>query len=265
MWYEYGFMRLALLAIAGIAPMFAFVGTLVVDGRMAFFSDSLAHAALCGIGIGVLLGVPDPFLAMTGFAVCMAVLLVAVKNKGAAGADTAIGVFSSTAVALGIVLLSRGGGFARYTYVLVGDLLSVSGRDVAQLMAILAAAGVALGVLYNRLALTQLSRPLSMSRSGRVWWLEAAFGALVALVVMAGIRWVGALIVNALMVLPAAGARNIARTTRGYVLLAMGLALACGAAGVIWSYSLGSASGATVVLLLAAAYAASLPFAGRSR
>lgn len=255
---RYDFMLYALAAMLCIAPTYALAGTLVVDARMAFFSDTLSHAALCGVGLGTLLGVRDPLVAMVAFAIFLAVTLTLVKNRSASSTDTTIGVFSSSAAALGIVLLSRGGGFSRYASLLVGDLLAVTPTDLIGLAATLVFAVVSLSVLYNRLALTQLSLPLARSRGTPVFFVDILFACVVAVVVMMGIRWVGALIVNALMILPAAASRNIARSLRGYLLWAVVIAAVCGLMGVVLSYYIGAASGATAVLLMALTYGVTL-------
>ena len=138
-WTDYGFMRLALCAVLLMAPLYGLLGTMVVDGRMSFFSDSLGHSAMTGIALGVLLGLDTPVWAMVAFGVLYALLLVYVKARGAASTDTTLGVFSATGMALGVVLLSRNGGFARYSNYLIGDLLAIEAGDLAAIGAALAA------------------------------------------------------------------------------------------------------------------------------
>lgn len=234
-WTDYGFMRLALCAVLLMAPLYGLLGTMVVDGRMSFFSDSLGHSAMTGIALGVLLGLDTPVWAMVAFGVLYALLLVYVKARGAASTDTTLGVFSATGMALGVVLLSRNGGFARYSNYLIGDLLAIEAGDLAAIGAALAA-----------------------SRGVRVRLAEACFACLLAVVVMLSIRWVGTLIISAMLVLPAAAARNLARNVRGYHGLSVLLALVCGVVGLLLSFAWGTASGATIVLSLALCYALSL-------
>src|SRR5574344_2174940 len=124
-WLSPQFMKNALLAVIVACPLFGTLGTVVVSNKMAFFSDAIGHSALTGIAIGVLLGIPDPTVAMVLFSIMLGFLIITVKVKGTASADTIIGVFSSTAVALGIVLLSATGNFSKYQRYLVGDILSI--------------------------------------------------------------------------------------------------------------------------------------------
>ena len=257
-WTDYGFMRLALCAVLLMAPLYGLLGTMVVDGRMSFFSDSLGHSAMTGIALGVLLGLDTPVWAMVAFGVLYALLLVYVKARGAASTDTTLGVFSATGMALGVVLLSRNGGFARYSNYLIGDLLAIEAGDLAAIGAALAATVVFWFAAYNRLLLLCVSPALAASRGVRVRLAEACFACLLAVVVMLSIRWVGTLIISAMLVLPAAAARNLARNVRGYHGLSVLLALVCGVVGLLLSFAWGTASGATIVLSLALCYALSL-------
>ncbi len=257
-WTDYGFMRLALCAVLLMAPLYGLLGTMVVDGRMSFFSDSLGHSAMTGIALGVLLGLDTPVWAMVAFGVLYALLLVYVKARGAASTDTTLGVFSATGMALGVVLLSGNGGFARYSNYLIGDLLAIEAGDLAAIGAALAATVVFWFAAYNRLLLLCVSPALAASRGVRVRLAEACFACLLAVVVMLSIRWVGTLIISAMLVLPAAAARNLARNVRGYHGLSVLLALVCGVVGLLLSFAWGTASGATIVLSLALCYALSL-------
>ena len=249
-WTGYGFMRMALVAVLLIAPLYAMLGTMVVDGRMAFFADSLGHSAMTGVALGVLLGLQAPVWAMLLFGVLYALLLSFVKSRGAASTDTTIGVFSATGMALGVVLLSRNGGFAKHSGYLIGDLLAAG---------LVLAVTVAYWLLfYNPLLLTSVSGSLAASRGVKTRLVETGFACLLAVVVMLSIRWVGVLIISAMLVLPSAAARNIAGSVRSYHALAVLLALLCGVVGLLLSFAWGTASGATIVLSLAVCYAATL-------
>lgn len=259
-WTGYDFMWKALCAVLLISPLYGLLGTMVVDGRMAFFADSLGHSAMTGIALGVLLGLKTPLWAMVLFGLAFAVSLSYVKSRGTASTDTTIGVFSATGMALGIVLLSRNGGFAKYSSYLIGDLLAISGRDLLLVGVVLLVTVAFWLVCYNRLLLTSVSQTLSSSRGIPTRIVETAFACLLAVVVMLSIRWVGVLIISAMLVLPSAAARNLARNVRGYHLLAVLLAVICAIAGLLLSFAWGTASGATIVLVLAACYAITLLF-----
>ena len=111
---QYDFMRHAFLAAVLIAPLFALLGTMAVNNKMAFFSDALGHSAFTGIGLGVLLGMQEPLLAMLAFGIFLGLVITKVKSANMVSSDTVISVFSSAAMALGIVILSASGGFAKF-------------------------------------------------------------------------------------------------------------------------------------------------------
>ena len=143
-------MKNAFLAVLLITPLFGLVGTMVVNNKMSFFSDALGHSALTGIAIGVLLGVDNYLLSMLGFALLFALCISAVMSSGTSSADTILGVFSSTGLALGVVLLSATGGFAKYSSYLIGDILTVQPSEIGLLAIVLAAVLLVWVVFFNR-------------------------------------------------------------------------------------------------------------------
>ena len=258
-WISYTFMKNALLAMVLITPLFGMLGTMAVDNKMAFFSDALGHSALTGIAIGVVLGWENQMAAMLLFGILWAILITFVKHNSKMSADTIISVFSSTSIALGLGILSRGGAFAKYSSGLVGDVLSVTQGDLlALLLTLLAAAAIWL-TLYNPLMITSVNSPLARSRGIRSRLTEYGFTILVAVAVMVSIRWVGVMLINSLLILPAAASRNVARNAAAYLRLSVLIALVCGVAGLVLSYYLNTSAGAAVVLLCAAVYFATLP------
>ncbi|MDO5300489.1 MAG: metal ABC transporter permease [Clostridia bacterium] len=258
-WLHYTFMKNALLAMLLITPLFGMLGTMAVDNKMAFFSDALGHSALTGIAIGVVLGWQSQMASMLLFGILWAMLITFVKHNSKMSADTIISVFSSTSIALGLVVLSRGGAFAKYSSVLVGDVLSVTEGDLLALLATLAVTVVVWIFLFNPLMITSVNAPLAKSRGVRARATEYAFTILVAVAVMMSIRWVGVMLINSLLILPAAASRNVARSAAGYMRLSVGIALVCGVAGLILSYYLNTSAGAAVVLVSAAVYFVTLP------
>ncbi len=259
-WAHYAFMQNALLAVLLITPLFAALGCMVVNSRMAFFSEAIGHAALTGIAIGALAGCADPTFAIVGFSVLLAFAVALLRRYSFASTDTVIGLVMALAVALGVVLLSRGGGFNRYTAYLIGDLLTITPAELARL-ALVAAAVMAGGAwFFNRLFLAVLNPALARSRGVNAWAQEALFSAAVALVVAVSLAWVGLLVINSLLILPAATARNLTRRMSSYLLVAMAVSVAAGVAGLLASYYWATATGATIVLVAMGFFLLSLIF-----
>lgn len=247
-WAHYTFMQNALLAIILVSPVFGVTGTMVVNNRMSFFSDAMGHAALTGLAIGVVLGMGEPLWAMLIFAAVLAVAIALVHIKSEASMDTVIGVFFSAAVALGVVILSRGGSFSKYTRYLVGDLLSISPGEIRLLALVLVMLLVFWTLFFNWLFLSGFSLSIARSRGVNISLVEILFTVFLALVVTLSIQWVGLLIINSLLILPAAAARNITGNMRAYHLVSVVISLSSGLAGLIISYHWNTATGATVVL-----------------
>ena len=251
------FMKNALLAVLVISPLFGLLSTMVVHSRMSFFSDALGHSAFTGMAIGALVGsAVDPLWCAVLFALAFSLLFTWVSHRSNIASDTVIGVFSSTAVALGIFIATAGGrSFTKFNALLVGDILSVEPSKIALLAGILGLVVVLWVVSFNQLMLSSVHPALASSRGIRVFWQEAAFAAAVAVVVTISMTWVGLLVINALLVLPGAAARNVARNQRQYHLFSLLAAILAGIAGLMTSYYAGASAGASITLYLAAWFA----------
>lgn len=260
---RYGFMQNALLAVVMIAPVMGLLGTMAVNSRMAFFSDALGHSALTGIALGVALGIDQPVICMLAFGLFLAMVITRIKNANTQSADTIIAVCSAGAMALGLAILSRGGGFAKYSQILVGDILSVSPSDLLSLLVVLVAVVGLWLYLSNALMLISVNRPLAASRGIPAAVYEYVFVGVVAVAVMLAIQWIGILLINALLILPAAAARNIARNMRQYHLLSVGIALVCCVGGLFLAFEMDIAAGAAIVMLCALAFAVTYLVRGR--
>ncbi len=258
------FMKNALLAVLVISPLFGLLSTMVVQNRMSFFSDALGHSAFTGIAIGVLCGLASPTWAAAVFALLLAGLFTWVKGRTRLQSDTVIGVFSSTAVALGIFIATLGGGsFTKFNAYLIGDILSVEPATIGLLALILLLTLALWLAAFNPILLSSVHPALAASRGVRVDFQEWLFTSAVALAVTLSMTWVGLLVINSLLVLPAAGARNLAKNVRQYHLFSVLSAVIAGVAGLLLSYYLGSSTGACITLVLALFFVLSFP--GRRR
>ncbi len=255
---QWDFMKNALLAILLMAPLFGLISTMIVTGHMSFFSDALGHSAFTGIAIGCICGVSAPTWVAVIFAVVFALLFSFVRSRSNQAADTLIGVFSSTAVALGIFIATLGGGsFTKYNKFLIGDVLSVTPHEIG-LLAFLLLAVVIFWTLYaNRLILICVHPQLASSRGISTTLVQTLFTTAIAVTVTLAISWVGLLILNSLLVLPGASARNISKNMRQYHLFSVFFALFSCITGLCVSYYIGTSTGASISLILAIIFAIS--------
>lgn len=254
------FMKRAILAVLFVAPAAAAVGVPLVQFRMAFFSDAIGHSAFTGVALGVILGI-HPLLTMVAFGLFVAYAITMVKGRTGLSPDTVIGVFFSTAIALGIAIISARKGLTRnlqeYLY---GDLLAISGAEVIWMAALFLGVAVYLFFAFNRILLLGVHEGFARSLGVRGRILEISFSLVVALVVTTAIRAVGILLVTALLVVPAAAARNVARGAAEAFWIAIAVSLASGIAGIAASYHLDTATGATIVLFASAFFALTAAF-----
>jgi len=263
-WLSMNFMKNALLAVLLMAPLFGLLSTMIVTGKMSFFSDALGHSGFTGIAIGVLCSSSLPMGWAVALAVVIALLFSYVKSKTSHAAETIISVFSSTAVALGIFIATmNGSSFTKFNKYLIGDVLSVTPGEIGLLLLVLVLVAALWLLASNRLFLSSIHPQLASSRGIPVGGYETLFTVSIAVVVTLSMSWVGRMVVNSLLVLPAAAARNIAKNLREYHLFSVLGALVCGVAGLITSYYLGSSTGAVISLYLAVYFAVTFCLRGR--
>ena len=248
-WTQYDFMKNAFLAILIITPLFGIFGTMIVNNKLAFFSDALGHSAFTGIALGIILGVSDTNITMIGFAVVFALALNQIKRRNTVSTDTIISVFSSLGTAIGLVILSIDGKFSKYSSLLVGDILSIHTTEIVSLFVLLCVTMLFWAFCFNHLHAMSVNESLARSKGIRTKILDNLFVVIIALIIMLSVKWVGILIINALLILPAASSRNLASNMREYHLFSVIISVFSGIFGLLLSYYNSTATGPTIVIV----------------
>lgn len=259
----YSFMKNAFLAIILISPIFAILGTMIVNNKMAFFSDALGHSALTGIAIGMLFGLGNVNLSMIIFAIIFAILLNMVKHKTTYGADTIISVFSSIAIALGLAMLSKSGNFTKYSSYLVGDILSITTNEIIYLFIAFVLTLIFWKFFFNKLNCVSINQTLAKSKGINAQVIDNIFVVIIAVIVMISIRWIGILLINSLLILPAASSRNISNNMRSYHAFSIAFSFFSGITGLVISYYCDMPTGPTIVIISGIIYFISFALKGR--
>ena len=247
---QYPFMKRAMLGLLLLAPLTAGTGIQVVNSRMAFFSDAIGHSAFAGVAIGLLLAW-DPNVTMLLLALAVGFAIMFLKRESRLSTDTVIGVIFSGVVAFGLAIVSRDRGAARTAQTfLFGDILTIGGNELAMLLALLLAFCCFQFFAYNRMLCIAVNPMLSAVHRIRTGVYQYLFAALLSMTVIFSVRTAGVLLVTALLVVPAATARNLAGSASEMFWYAMGLSFFTGAAGLILSAQewLKMPAGATIVL-----------------
>jgi len=259
------FMKRALLAVLLVSPLCAAMGVMVVNFRMAFFSDAISHSAFTGVALGILFGV-DPRITLIVFGVLVGLGIISVRLRSSLSVDTVIGVFFSFAVALGIVIISARKSLTTDLHAyLYGDVLTVSGPELLG-MALLFLAGAAfLFFFFNQLFLIGINEQQATAQGVKVRALEYGYALLLALVVTVSIRVIGLLLITAMLVVPAAAGRNLAGSVRSMFWWAIAVGLGSGAAGLTATFYWDSATGATIILIACLAFLVSQAYASLKR
>ncbi len=257
--FRYPFVARGLLAVLLLAPLLGGMSHLVVTRRLAFFSTALGQAALTGLTLGLLAGEPigAPYAGIFGFCLLSALVMVYVKRRSRLPPDTLIGVFMALTLGLGICLLvaaTRQFNIHQIEAVMFGSLLTVTDTDLLLLAVATVLILAVLARAYNALLLDSLGRPLASAAGVDTALVEYLFVVLLTLAIVVALKIIGALLVEALVVVPAAAARNLARGVRGYLAWSVATALVTGVAGIFVSTRFRVPTGGAVVLALSVCF-----------
>jgi zinc transport system permease protein len=221
--FTYAFVVNGLLCALVVGPLLGGIGTMVVAKRMAFFSQAVGNAALTGVAIGVILGesYTAPYVSMFSFCVLFGLFLNFARNRTKMSSDTLIGVFLSISLAIGATALlwvSAKVNTHILDTVMFGSILTVNDTDITVLLITALLIGATALPLFNQMLLASLNPSLAHVRGVKVHLLEYVFVLLVTILTVACVKIIGAVLVEALLLIPAAAARNLNRSLRGFVL-----------------------------------------------
>jgi zinc transport system permease protein len=256
--FVYAFVVNGLLCAFVIGPLLGGIGTMVVAKRMAFFSQAVGNAALTGVAIGVIIGesYTAPYMSMFSFCLLFALFLNFTKNRTKMSADTLIGVFLSISLAIGATALlwvSAKVNTHILDTVMFGSILTVNDTDMSVLLATTLVTAIVALPLYNQMLLASLNPSLAHVRGIKVHLLEYVFVVLVTILTVACVKIIGAVLVEALLLIPAAAARNLTRSLRGFVLTSIAFSTVSCLVGVYapMRFDLPVPSGGAIILTAA--------------
>ncbi len=262
--FEFAFMQRALVAAMLVGVVCGLLGFFVILRRLSFIGIGISHSALGGVAVGLLLGI-HPLFAGGAFAVAVALGIAWLRPRTRLSEDAIIGVFFSASMALGVVLFSMKRGYQQDLFAyLFGNVLAISNGELLTLSVVGVAILATLAVVFRELLFVSFDEEIARAYGHRVDGLNALLLILVALTVVIGVRLVGVLLIQALLVIPAAAAALWASDYRSQLLLSTLFGAGCGAVGLALSYQLDIAAGGTIVLVATLVFAISAA-AGRSR
>jgi zinc transport system permease protein len=265
--FKYGFVINSLLCALLVGPVLGALGTIVVVKRMAFFSSAVGNAAITGIALGILFGEPvsAPYISLISFALMFAILLNFVRTKTDMPQDALIAVFLAASIAIGSALMfsvTRKINIHILDSFLFGSILTTSYGDITLLVVTGIFAVVACGFYFNRFLLTGLNPGLAGVRGIRVNVANYVFVIVIALVTVASIKTVGAILVEALLIIPAAASRNISRSLKSFVVWSILFGTVSAVAGIILPvhYGISIPSGAAIIIIATTIFVVTLAF-----
>jgi zinc transport system permease protein len=244
------FMQRALLAGLLVGALASYLGVLVVQRRLSFLGDGLAHAAFAGVALGLLLQ-QDPLWVAIPFAVGVSLLITWVREKSSLGDDTSIGIFFAVSVALGVLFMSLRQGFAPDAVAyLFGSILTVTSTDLG-LMGLIALGVVLLAPWWRYWAYATFDRELALADRLPVIRHDYLLSALIALVVVVSVKVVGIVLIAAFVVIPAATARLLSQTFAAMTLVSVLIGTLSVLPGLAAAYLFDLPAGSAIVLIQA--------------
>ena len=258
------FLLNALLAGLALALVAGPLGSFVVWRRMAYFGDTLSHAALLGVAVGLLLDV-SPTLAVIAGCLLLAVLLVALQQRQTLASDTLLGILAPSTLSLGLVVLS----FMDEVRIdlmsyLFGDLLAVGPADLAWILGGSALVLLLLVPLWRPLLAITVHEELARVEGLPVAGIRLALMLLIALVIAVAMKIVGVLLITSLLIIPAAAAQRHARSPEQMAAGASVLGVIAVCAGLSLSWFQDTPAGPSIVVSAAALFLASLALPRRA-
>lgn len=255
------FMQRALVGVILLAPLCALLGVFVTARRMAFFSDTVAHASLTGTAVALVVGMTEPTPAMLVVSLLVAATILWLRERTGLFPDTLMALMLTGSVALGTVILSRVRGFRGELHrVLFGDILAVGSLELWLAWGLLVVVVGGAVWCLSPLALITANEELARVSGVSVRAYNYAFVIVLTLTVTVTIRLVGILLVGALLVIPPATARLLSHNLRQQLWLAVLLGLASGVVGVCLSYAADLPTGPSVVLVTIALFSLAVVF-----
>lgn len=251
---SYGFIQRALLTGTLLGITCAVLAVFVVLRRMAFIGVGISHAALGGVALGLLAGMP-PVLAAGVFSVVVAWIIGWITRKGEVSADTAIGVFFPTAMALGVALMSLSQTYRQDLLAyLFGTILSVGPQDLVFLLVLFGAASGILALFFKEFLFLGVDEEGAKAAGLPATFLNYLLLTILAVTIVAAMKLVGIILVSAFLVIPAATGQALAGSIRGMVVISVASALVSVGAGLWLSWLWSLPSGASIVLFAAALF-----------
>lgn len=245
----YDFMGRALLAAIGMGSISAVMGCFLLWRRMAFFGDAMAHAAVLGVALGTILNL-NVYLFIAIICVITAVIVGLLQHRSRLPVDTWLAAISYTALALGIIVIAKAKGIRiEPEAILFGDILSVSRYDLVWIYSVVALVWGFIICRWQTLMMLTLDEELALTAGVPVSGLRFALIFCLAIVMAVGIKASGALLLPALMILPAAAMARFAKSPEMMAVGATMISLLSVVLGILVSFQFDMPAGPTIVVI----------------
>lgn len=246
--FQFPFMQRALMGGLFIGSLLASLGVFATLKRMSFFGDGIAHASLAGIAIGILISINPLFTALV-FSILIALLMYYLERKSSLASDAIIGIFFTTSMALGVLLISLKASYQPdlMTF-LFGNILSINSEELLFMIIIAILVGIFLSLNYKNLTLLVFDRESAYVSGVKIKILEPLLYISLSISVVLGVKILGIILASALLVIPASTAKLISKSFLSLIVNSILFSQVTVVIGLILSYFINAPSGATIIL-----------------
>jgi zinc transport system permease protein len=257
---QYPFFQRALIAAVLLGFSLPLIGVFVVTRRLSFFGEAVAHSAFAGLALAMLLMTPV-LPTVIAFAVLVTLAIVLTLHRTEIPSDTVIGAYLAICAGAGILLLGILQGYQTGLFqFLFGDILALAWEDVWLVAVMCGGSVLAILAMWNALLRVSVHREMAMAMGTSAARVDLLFLILLAVMVTLSLKLIGIVLVTAMLLLPAAAARNLTRSFRGMAIAACAIGGISSVLGLYASYWFGTASGAAIVLTAATVFMLSVAF-----
>lgn len=246
---EYSFMQKAIICGVFTALSSSLLGVFLVLRRLSLISDGLSHVTFATIALALLAGVNStavslPLVILASFAI------LTLSEKGNVYSDTAIGLISSVSVAAGVMIVSLGGGFNVdiYSY-LFGSILTIGNSEAVLSVVIAVIVVTAIVLFYNEWFIISFDRDFAKTKGINIFLNDLVFVVLQSLVIVTGVKIVGAMLMSSLIIFPAVSSLQVAGRFKSMMLVSALISVSSVICGIFISFILNTPAGATIVCL----------------
>ncbi|MCB9813283.1 MAG: metal ABC transporter permease [Pseudomonadales bacterium] len=246
--FSLAFIQRALIAGVIIAILAGIVGVMTLIRKVAFYGDAIAHSSLAGVAIGLFFGIYPLFTALI-YSIIVALFLPAMRKTFSLSFDNILGILLPLSMGLGVLIFSFLPGYQpEMMSFLFGNILTIQLQEIYLIIGIFIVTIIILSKLINPILMTSLDEEYATLLGLNVKWLQRLYEVLLTIIIVAGVKLLGVILINALLIIPASSAKNLSNSMKMWLILSPIISVISVFGGIVSSVLLNTPPGATIAV-----------------